>query len=187
MNFVMFWGVKTCFYKRIFYFQVYGTSSWWIQIMINGTPRKTVVNGMFMSYLSYLIPLYGGSPEYLITALQILQNRAARLVTKSDWGTSSSSMMSQIGWLNVRQLIVSTHDIIQDKKPVHLYNQISQKFVVSVSNGIRETRRFKSTLGRQSFIPCSIRQWNSLPVDIRTESSMVMFRSKLRAWVKQNF
>ena len=63
--------------------------------------RKMVANGLFMSYLSYLIPLYGGAPEYLITALQTLQNRAARLVTKSDWRTSSSSMMSQIGWLNV--------------------------------------------------------------------------------------
>ena len=54
--------------------------------------RKIVANGTFMSYLSYIIPLIGGSSEYLITALQTLQNRAARLVTKSDWGTSSSSI-----------------------------------------------------------------------------------------------
>ena len=158
--------------------------------------RKTVANGMFMSYLSYLIPLYGGSPEYLITALQTLQNRAARLVTKSDWGTSSSAMMSQIGWLNVRQLIVF-HSIMilfktrRDKKPVYLYNQISQKFAVNtrlgVNNGIKETRRFKSTLGTQSFTPRSIKQWNSLPMDIRTESSILKFRSKLRVWVKLNF
>ena len=65
--------------------------------------RKMVANGMFMSYVSYLIPLFGGSPEYLITALQTLQNRAARIVTKSNWGTSSSSMLFQIGWLSVRQ------------------------------------------------------------------------------------
>ena len=158
--------------------------------------RKTVANGMFMSYLSYLIPLYGGSPEYLITALQTLQNRAARLVTKSDWGTSSSSMMSQIGWLNVRQMIVFHSLMIifktsRDRKPVYLYNQISQKFAVNtrlgVNNGIKETRRFKSTLGIQSFTPRSIKQWNGLPMDIRTESSIVKFRSKLKAFVKLNF
>ena len=98
--------------------------------------RKTVANGMFMSYLSYVIPLYGGSPEYLIKALQTLQNRTARLVTKSDWGTSSSSMMSQIGWLSVRQSIVFYSLMIifktnRDRKPVYLYNLISQKFASS--------------------------------------------------------
>ena len=81
--------------------------------------------------------------------------------------------------------------IRRDRKPVYLYNQISEKFAVNtrlgLNNGIRETRRFKSTLGTQSFTPRSIKQWNSLPVEIRTESSNDKFRSKLRAWVKLNF
>ena len=68
--------------------------------------RKMIANGIVMSYLTYLIPLYGGCPEYLLTALQVLQNRAARHVTKSSWATSSSAMLLQVGWLNVRQMIV---------------------------------------------------------------------------------
>ena len=59
--------------------------------------RKMVANGIVMSYFMYLIPLYGGCSEYLLTALQTLQNRAARLVTKSSWSTSSSVMLSQLG------------------------------------------------------------------------------------------
>ena len=110
--------------------------------------RKMVANGTFMSYLSYIIPLIGGSPEYLITALQTLQNRAARLVTKSDWGTSSSSMMSQIGWLSVRQLIVLQSLMIifktkNDRKPVYLYQKLSNKFAVNtrlgLNDGIKDT------------------------------------------------
>ena len=157
--------------------------------------RKMVANGMFMSYLSYIIPLIGGSPEYLLTALQTSQNRAARLVTKSDWGTSSSSMLSQIGWLSVRQQVVFQSLMMifkakQDKKPVYLYQQISSKFSMNtrlgLNNGIKDKRIFKSTLGSQSFTPRSIKQWNSLPTNIRTESSIVKFKSKLRAWVKLN-
>ena len=55
--------------------------------------RKMIANGIVMSYLSYLIPLYGGCPDYLLTALQTLQNRAARLVTKSSWCTAFSTML----------------------------------------------------------------------------------------------
>ena len=97
--------------------------------------RKMVANGIVMSYLTYLIPLYGGCPEYLLTGLQTLQNRAARLVTNSNWYTPSSIMLSQIGWLNVRQMIIF-HSLVlvfktkQDKKPVYLYNKISTRFNV---------------------------------------------------------
>ena len=105
-------------------------------------------------------------------------------------------MMSQIGWLSVRQLIVLQSLMIifktrNDRKPVYLYQKLSNKFAVNtrlgLNNGIKDTRRFKSTLGNQSFIPRSIKQWNSLPANIRTESSIVKFKSKLRAWVKLNF
>ena len=71
----------------------------------NFKTRKMVANGIVMSYLSYLMPLYGGCPDYLLNALQILQNRAARLVTKSSWYTPSSTMLLQVGWLSVRQMI----------------------------------------------------------------------------------
>ena len=38
-----------------------------------------------MSVLAYLIPLWGGCEGYLIRAMQVLQNRAARQVTKLNW------------------------------------------------------------------------------------------------------
>ena len=157
--------------------------------------RKMVANGIVMSYLTYLIPLYGGCPEYLLTGLQTLQNRAARLVTNSNWYTPSSIMLSQIGWLNVRQMIIF-HSLVlvfktkQDMKPVYLYNKISTRFNVdtrlAATNGIREVRKIKTKIGKQSFLPRTIDQWNNLPPDIRTITSLKKFKMKLKLWVKQN-
>ena len=154
-----------------------------------------IANGIVMSYLTYLIPLYGGCPEYLLTALQVLQNRAARQVTKSNWATSSSAMLLQVGWLNVRQMIVF-HSLVLlfkaklERKPFYLYDQISATFNMNtrlaVNNGIRETRRVKSTLAKQSFIPRAISQWNSLPWNLRTISSLVKFKTRVKSWVKEN-
>ena len=46
--------------------------------------RKMLADGIFMSKLIYLIPLWGGCEKYLIRSLQVIQNKAARVVTKLD-------------------------------------------------------------------------------------------------------
>ena len=49
--------------------------------------RLLIANGIFMSKLVYLIPLWGNSSKYLLKSMQLLQNRAARVVTGSTWWT----------------------------------------------------------------------------------------------------
>ena len=46
--------------------------------------RKMIANGIFISKLIYLIQLWGGCQQFLLSFLQKLQNRAARLVTKKN-------------------------------------------------------------------------------------------------------
>ena len=157
--------------------------------------RKMVANGIIMSYLTYLIPLYGGCPEYLLSALQTLQNRAARIVTKSSWFTPTNIMLSQVGWLNVKQMI-TYHSLVlifkakQDRKPVYLYNQISTSFNfntrLAVTNGINDQRRINSNLGKQSFLPRTVVLWNKLPPDIRSLTNLLKFKAALKPWVKEN-
>ena len=158
--------------------------------------RKMVANGIIMSYLTYLIPLYGGCPDYLLMALQSLQNRAARIVTKSSWFTPSSTMLSQIGWLNVKQMI-TYHSLVlifkakHDKRPSYLYNHISSDFRMNTrlaaTNGINNQRRINTNLGKQSFLPRTVDQWNKLPPDIRSLNNLLKFKSALHAWVKQKY
>ena len=59
--------------------------------------RKMLADGIFISKLSYLISLWGGCEKYLIQALQVIQNKAARVVTKLDWYTPTHVLLSQCG------------------------------------------------------------------------------------------
>ena len=43
--------------------------------------RKTITEGMFMSVLNYCLPLFGGCDTEELQALQVVQNKAARLVS----------------------------------------------------------------------------------------------------------
>ena len=150
---------------------------------------------MVMSYLSYLVPLYGGCPEYHLNSLQVLQNKAARLVTKANWYTPSATMLQQVGWLTIRQMIVyhsliMIYQVKQEKKPSYIYDRISTSFNVATrlaeNNGIKENRKMKTNLGMQSFLSRSINDWNRLPADIRTTSNLIKFKAGVKLWVKQN-
>ena len=64
-----------------------------------------IANGIFMSRLIFVIPLWGGGCEkYLIKALQVVHNKAAKFVTKSGRYTSVKQLLTQCGWLSVSQL-----------------------------------------------------------------------------------
>ena len=92
--------------------------------------RKMLADGLFMSKLVYLIPLWGGCEKFLIKALQIIQNKAARSVTKQGIFTPVQLLLKQCGWLSVHQLVFF-HTLVllfktnQNKTPQYLFDMTS--------------------------------------------------------------
>ena len=78
--------------------------------------RKMFANGLFMSKLIYLIPLWGGCEKLLIRALQIVQNKAARVVTRLGIFTPVKTLLRQCGWLSVHQLVYF-HTVVCSSRP----------------------------------------------------------------------
>ena len=64
-----------------------------------------IANGIYMSKLIYLMPVWMGCEEYLVNALQVNMNKVARLVTKLDIFTPTSILLQQCGWMSVKQLM----------------------------------------------------------------------------------
>ena len=164
---------------------------------INATnqTRLLAANGVFMSSLSYLIPAWGGTESYLLDSLQILQNRAARIVTRRNIYTTLTELLQICDWLSVRQLVVYhtvslTRKIIKTGKPVYLAKRLSSDF-------LRQTRQ--STMGNLKAAPMPNRQltergflyrapqtFNQIPAEIRSLQSDYIFKKKLKIWVSQN-
>ena len=95
--------------------------------------RKMIANGIVISRIIYVIQLWSGTSEYLLSMLQVLQNKAARFVTKLDIFTSQKTLFLQCGWLSVRQL-AEYHSLVlifktkQEQKPEFLHNILSKSF-----------------------------------------------------------
>ena len=100
----------------------------------NFQTRKMIANAIVMSSLVYIIQLYSNASDYILISLQVLQNKAARTVTRSGWRTSTAAMLRQIGWLLVKQLgvfhtLMLVFKISKTGKPGYLSSKLRNKFL----------------------------------------------------------
>ena len=140
--------------------------------------------------------MYSGTSELLLSALQVQQNRAARLVCRLPWRTHTETLLKQVGWISVRQMaayysILSFFKTRQTGLPKYSHDTISKHFKVVTrlkdSGGIKDIRNFTSAIAQTSFFPRTIKLWNEIPSAIRLEKSEKKFTNELRSWIKLNF
>ena len=157
--------------------------------------RKMIADGVVTSRLIYLIQLWGGCPDYLLNFLQTLQNRAARLVCNEGIYTPVKKLLSDCGWMSVRQL-VAYHRVLllfkikQEGKPRYFEGKFTSnsnplyRTRFQDDGGIRKERVYQHKESKSSFVPSSIDIWNNLPVHLRKSENVKVFKTKLKSWVK---
>ena len=92
--------------------------------------RLLLANGLFLSRLLYLLPMWGGLPCKDIKTIQVLMNKCARTVLSKSRRTRTRSLMLGCGWLYFRELIkfhslVLMFKIIKLKTPVNLWKRLN--------------------------------------------------------------
>ena len=149
--------------------------------------RKTITEGLFTSVLVYCLPLFGGCDKFEMQALQIMQNKAARLVTHSQLRTSRQEIYNQVGWMTVNQLVyyhsaLSTFRTRNSQEPEYLNNIMSRnnradKIIIPNTT---------LTLAKNSYCYRGSAQWNSLPDFIRNNKRISQFKTRLKKWIHEN-
>ena len=156
--------------------------------------RKMIAEGLIMSKLSYLIPLWAGCEHYLLQALQRIQNKAARVVTRSSLSTAEH--LAQCGWLSVRQLsvyqtCVLVFKVLEHKSPQYLYGMFSTVYRRDTRQAARlEIKADAETpdldLMVNSFRWRALREYNQLPAQLRKVNSLKSFKPSLWKWIQLN-
>ena len=166
-----------------------------ISILSPFKTRKMFANATVISKLIYLIQWWGGCSDYLINFLQILQNRAGRLVTKHGQYTPNRVVLHQCGWLSVRQL-VHYHSLLLlfkvklQAKPEYLKAVFTTEFPyrtrLATGMGIRRGDRNNYDVTKRSFVSRTTTLWNELPTSIRSANSIDQFKKNLKSWIEVN-
>ena len=156
-----------------------------------------IANGIFCSKLIFQISLWGGTEDYLLQALQVVQNKAARFVARKGKYTPVADLLLQCGWLSVRQLVFY-HSVILIHKtkitsfPQYIYSKLSTQFPYNTrlaqSDSVRMGPEFKSKLEitEKSFMNRSTVSYNKLPSELRKIEKLELFKKNLKVWILEN-
>ena len=150
-----------------------------------------------MAKLCYWMQLWEGIDGQMLKSLQVLQNKAARIVTGSGWFTPKRRLLKLCRWLSVKQLIfyqsvVLTHKIATTGSPLYLASRMStehpRRTRQATTGCIRYGENFTAnqSLIQKSFCHRAIGDYNSIPADIRVLQNMQTFKVKLKKWVEMN-
>ena len=126
---------------------------------------RYLVNGIFMGKMLYAIQLWGGNKS-TCKHLQLLQNRAARLITGKGRRTSKKDLLGQCKWLDITntvtlQSINLLFNIRHFGTPKYIWDQVmNNRATLYMSIPEYDTNQIQ--ILKDSFIPRTIRSWNAL-------------------------
>ena len=141
-----------------------------------------LVHSVITSKLDYCNVILFGIKENYMQKLQKVENAAARLIYKLPKNSSVSHVIRDLHWLRVDQRIVYKILLIVYKhlsciSPGYLNNLLK---IVNVETRTLKLNHYTTKNGRRAFSYVAPRFWNRLPQDLRTETSLNVFKKKLK-------
>lgn len=169
-----------------------------IKHLLDTDTLKTIVDALVTSHLDYCNGILGGLPRQDLNKLQIIQNRAARLILcTKDIKYDSKDCLRKLHWLPIElrikfKIILLVHKCLINEAPLYLQN------LLIVSNNVRTRsgtnykqlivpRVTKKTFAARSFSYLGPKYWNETPNSIRTITDTDQFKKKLKGHLFNNY
>ena len=119
--------------------------------------------------------------------LQVMQNKAAQVVTNSPPRAERSPMFDKLQWLTVNQLVfyhsvMTVFKIRGNKEPEYL----ADIFYKDSKNKRILIPNLDLTLARNSFSIRAAENWNTIPLKIRSNLKIGVFKKLAKKWVLDN-
>jgi hypothetical protein len=148
------------------------------------------------SRLDYCNSCFKGVSETSLDRLQLAQNRAARLVTRTKRWQHITPTLMEFHWLPIRKridykVLMVTFKAVHNLAPYYLcdlivpYNPARSLRSESKHLLFEQSFRLKS-LGGRAFSTCAPRLCNSLPISLRSETDLDTFKCNLKTFIFQS-
>ena len=143
--------------------------------------------GIIMSVFRYCISVWGGLSKNELEDLQVIQNKAIRVVFNLPPRTHRNTMFDESGYMSIKQeiyyhTVLNIYKIKNTKQPEYLYDRLSQENIF----GNIVLDKTNLTLARNGFIYRGSMNWNSLPPDIRKLKKLKSFKTEVKKWILEN-
>ena len=157
-----------------------------LKFMSKYLPQKTkliLANGLILSKILYILPIYGGTYEKYLSKIQIIMNKTIRFVLNKSRRTKSSELMTAVGWLDIYELskfhsLLLMWRIVRLNSPRYFENKIKIEKDNRLSTS---TPRIQNT--ESGFRWRTVISWNEMSPELRQELSYPRFKRNLRKWI----
>jgi len=148
---------------------------------------------LVLSRLNYGSTLLAGMSKQLLDRLQSIQNAAARLVFAARRNNHITPLLHSPHWLRVAErikfrLAVLAYRCLHGSVPEYLTSLLQcvsdahtrQRLRSASSSDLMVPWTIHSTIGERSFQSAAASMWNALSRSVRSSTSMLEFRSRLK-------
>ena len=161
-------------------------------------PRESLIllyKTLIETYFRYCNTVWGYCNETLFDKLQVLQNKAARVIKGSKFeNTNHPVLLKELRWLNVRQLIfidtaILMYRVANNLAPetisdmYQLANNVHNYITRYASDGNFYLNRPNTTKGKRSTNFSGARAWSRVPATIKEAQSLVLLKTQLKEYL----
>ena len=164
-----------------------------VRRMLNEASTKILVHSLVMSRLDYGNCLLCGVPNELLSKLQRIQNKAARLITLTSGRTHIQPILKSLHWLPIEarikfKVLLLAFKALSGLGPQYIRellieHQPSRQLRSSTQCMLQVPRSNLKTIGDRAFSVFVPKAWNSLPLHIRQSDSVAQFKVNLKTFL----
>ena len=160
--------------------------------MVSLNDAKTLINAFVFSRLDYCNALFSGLPKKSTDRLQLVQNAAARVLTRTKMREHITPVLASLHWLPVVfridfKILLLVYKAINGLAPLYLSEFLS-KYVPnrplrSATSGLLDFPKMSyKKYGKAAFCFYGPTAWNKLPVHLRQAPSVDSFKAQLKTY-----
>ena len=156
---------------------------------------RMLYKALIQPYFDYCSPLWDTCGKVLKDKLQVVQNRAARILTGARFDTNSADVLESLQW--------TTLDVRRDRlKSVLLYKILNEQSAPSLRQAFVKNKDLnrdydlrsndndlalpkpKTNFLKRSFRYSAAKLWNSLPSEVKEASSLYQFKRSMSTMLR---
>ncbi len=160
-----------------------------IRCFVSSQDLEKLVHAFITSRVDYCNGLLTGLPKKTIRQLQLIQNAAARIQTRTRKSEHFTPVLRSLHWLPVTfridfKVLLLVYKSLNGLGPKYIADMLTEykpnRPLRSVGSSQLEIPRVHTKQGESAFSYYAARSWNQLPEEIRCAKTLATFKSRLK-------